>query len=335
MAPKILICGSILWANDDVKRLLGDLADIVYLDSQNRAEFLAAFESGGKYADVVGIFRQYSSAERIGIFDKEVIEGLSPSVKWIAHNGAGYDSVDVQACIAKGIFLSNTPRAVDEATATTALYLLLSTLRQFSFGEQSLRALRWTPEDISMCHDITGRTLAILGLGGIGLRLAELVQSFPMRVIYHSRRKRSDAPPYCEYYEDVDKMLAQADVLSVHVPLSIDTVGLVGERMIRSLKHGAIIINTARGKIVDEDALIKALEDGHLSAAGLDVYPDEPKVNSRLLELPQVTLLPHMGTATRDSRYNMEVQALTNLRDFLLTGMGKDLVVEYQSIAGQ
>jgi glyoxylate reductase len=164
-----------------------------------------------------------------------------------------------------GIYLSNTPGAVDDATATTALYLLISAVRQYSIAERSLRALKWKPAGLAAkTHDLTGRTLAILGLGGIGLRLAELVHAFPMRVIYHSRHKAADAPSYCEYFENVEEMLAQTDVLSVHVPLREETVHLVGEKWIRTLPPGAIIINTARGKVIDEDAMIRALEDGHV-----------------------------------------------------------------------
>ncbi|KAG6841385.1 hypothetical protein C0991_011725 [Blastosporella zonata] len=333
MAPKVLICGRIVWAHDDVQRLLGDIAEVVYLDSKNRSEFLAAFQSGGKYSDVEGIYRENGSADIIGVFDKEIINGLSASVKWIAHNGAGYDPVDVHACIAKGIYLSNTPGAVDDATATTALYLLISTLRQYAIAERSLRAGQWKPAGLSTkTHDITGRTLAILGLGGIGLRFAELVRAFPMRIIYHSRNKVQDAPEWCEYFEDVDEMLAQADVLSVHVPLRAETVGLVGEKMIRSLKPGSIIINTARGKVIDEEAMIRALEDGHLASVGLDVFPNEPEVNPRLLEFPNITLLPHMGTENQDSQRKMEVRALKNLRDYFTTGMGKDLVLEWKNV---
>ncbi|KAF8070768.1 D-isomer specific 2-hydroxyacid dehydrogenase [Lyophyllum atratum] len=332
MAPKVLICGRMVWAQDDVQRLLGDITEVVYLDSKNRSEFLAAFQPGGKYSDVVGIYRENGSADIIGVFDKEIINGLSSSVKWIAHNGAGYDPVDVHACIAKGIYLSNTPGAVDDATATTALYLLISTLRQYSIAERSLRELKWKPSGLSTkTHDITGRTLAILGLGGIGLRFAELVHAFPMRIIYHSRRKVEDAPSYCEYFEDVEEMLAQADVLSLHVPLRAETVGLVGEKWIRALKPGAIIINTARGKVIDEEAMIRALEDGHLSSVGLDVFPNEPEVNPRLLEFPNITLLPHMGTENQDSQRKMEVRALQNLRDYFTTGMGKDLVIEFKN----
>jgi glyoxylate reductase len=165
-----------------------------------------------------------------------------------------------------GIYLSNTPGAVDDATATAALYLLISTIRQFSIAERSLRSLKWKPAGLNeRTHDLTGKTLAILGLGGIGTRLAVLVHAFPMRVVYHSRHKNPDAPNFCEYFENVEKMLAQADVLSVHVPLRPETVGLVSEKWIRALKPGAIIINTARGKVIDEDAMIRALEDGHVS----------------------------------------------------------------------
>ncbi|KAG5647111.1 hypothetical protein DXG03_001482 [Asterophora parasitica] len=353
MAPKVLIVGRIVWAHEDVQNLLGDITEVVYLDSKNRREFLAAFQPGGKYSDVVGIYRENGSAEILGVFDKEIIDGLSPSVKWIAHNGAGYDPVDVHACIARGIYLSNTPGAVDDATATTALYLLISTLRQYAIAERSLRAGQWKPTGLSTkTHDITGRTLAILGLGGIGLRFAELARAFPMRIIYHSRRKVEDAPEWAEYFENVEEMLAQTDVLSLHVPLRAETVGLVGEKWIRALKPGAIIINTARGKVIDEEAMIRALEDGHVSTAdrwssrgrkadtprfrqlasvGLDVFPNEPEVNPRLLEFPNITLLPHMGTENQDSQRKMEVRALQNLRDYFTTGVGKDLVIEWKN----
>ncbi|TFK74026.1 2-hydroxyacid dehydrogenase [Pluteus cervinus] len=330
MAPRVLICGDIVWALDDVKELLGPVSEVIHLDSKNRKEFLDDFKPGGKYHGVVAIFREITSVQFIGIFDKELIDGIGESVRWIAHNGAGYDQVDVQACKARGIFVSNTPGAVDDATATTALYLLLSTIRQFAISERSLRDLKWKPPEVApRAHDLTGRTVAILGLGGIGLRFAELIHAFPVRVIYHSRRKVQNAPEYCEYFENVEEMLSQADVLSVHVPLRPETVGLVGEKWIRALKPGGIIINTARGKVIDEEAMIRALEDGHLASVGLDVFPNEPEVNPKLLEFPYVTLLPHMGTQTRDTERKMEVRALTNIRDFLTVGKGKDLVAEY------
>jgi glyoxylate reductase len=164
-----------------------------------------------------------------------------------------------------GIPVSNTPEVVNDATATTTLFLILSTLRQYSLSERSLRVGAWTPPELaSFSRDPERCTLAILGLGGIGFRVAELAHAFPMRIIYHSRHKVENAPPWCEYYANVEEMLQVADVLSVHVPLNADTVGLVGEKWIRLMKKGAIIINTARGKVIDEEALIRALEDGHV-----------------------------------------------------------------------
>jgi glyoxylate reductase len=145
---------------------------------------------------------------------------------------------------------------------------MISAFRHFSSSERSLRAGQWNSNiSPSLTRDLTGKTLAILGLGGIGFRLAELARAFPMRVIYHARRRVEGAPDWCEYFgqEQLDEFLGLADVLSVHVPLRLDTEGLVGEEMIRKLKRGAILVNTARGKIIDEAALIKALEDGHVS----------------------------------------------------------------------
>ncbi|OCH89877.1 hypothetical protein OBBRIDRAFT_793863 [Obba rivulosa] len=330
---RVMICGNLAWAQKECAELFSGLADVVVMDSPDRADFLAGLRPGGKYAGVVVLYRHNISADRIGIFDKEIVAALADAgIKWIAHNGAGYDQIDVYACKEKGIMVSNTPGAVDDATATTALYLMISTLRRFSSAERALRTGAWKAHHVAgEAHDLTGRTLAVLGLGGIGLRLAEFAHAFPMRVVYHSRRPNPQAPAWAEYFgaDRLDEMLSQTDVLSVHVPLKKETEGLVGESMIRKLPKGAVIVNTARGKVLDEDAVIKALEDGHLGAVGLDVYPDEPNVNPRWLDFPNATLLPHMGTETYDSQKKMELRALTNLRDYLTKGMGSDLVPEF------
>ncbi|KAH9050958.1 hypothetical protein EDB83DRAFT_2543099 [Lactarius deliciosus] len=321
---RVLICGDLVWAHEESKQLFHGLADVVRMDSLDRADFLANLNQGGKYEGTVAIYRNNTSAEHVGVFDRALIEALPPGVRWIGHNGAGYDQIDVNACKEKGIIVSNTPVAVDDATATTALYLMISAFRHFSQGERSLRVGRWKSDiSSSLTHDLTGKTLAILGLGGIGFRLAELARAFPMRI------------DWCEYFgqERLDEFLGLADVLSVHAPLRPDTEGLVSEDMIRKLKKGAILVNTARGKVIDEAALIRALEDGHLGAVGLDVYPNEPSVNPRLLDFPNATLLPHMGTETRDSQKKMEVRALTNIRDFLVKGKGIDIVPELRDLA--
>ncbi|EUC62409.1 D-isomer specific 2-hydroxyacid dehydrogenase, NAD-binding protein [Rhizoctonia solani AG-3 Rhs1AP] len=169
-------------------------------------------------------------------------------------------------------------------------------------------------------------------MGGIGGHFAKLARAFPMkRILYHSRNPVKDAPEWAEYYSDKEKMLAEIDVLSIHVPLNEKTVHLVDEKAIRTMKKGSIIINTARGKVIDEEALVRALEDGHLYAAGLDVYPNEPEVNPKLFTFRNVTLLPHMGTETQESQHGMEVRALGNLKDFLEGKPVKDTVWELRS----
>ncbi|KAI0079282.1 hypothetical protein K474DRAFT_1617887 [Panus rudis PR-1116 ss-1] len=307
------------------------LAELIVMDANTREEFVEKCKPGGEYDGVVAVYRRNFSALRIGNFDRGLIESLPKSVRWIAHVGAGYDKVDVQACIDRGITLSHTPHTPDDATATTAFFLMISAFRQFSRAERNLRAGAWkgglNPGD---AHDLTGRTLAILGLGGIGMRLVELAHAFPMRIVYHNRRRRTDAPEWCEYYpeERLDEMLGMADVLSISVPLRKETEGLVGEKMIRALKPGAILVNTARGRVVDEEAMLKALEDGHLGGIGLDVFPDEPDVNPRLLAIPNATLLPHVGTSTGDTLKKMELMAFQNIHDFLTKGRGENVVPE-------
>jgi glyoxylate reductase len=167
--------------------------------------------------------------------------------------------------------VSNTPRTTSDATATTTLYLLLSTVRQYSPSERYLRAHAWKPPTLAgHAREPSSLTLAILGLGGIGMRFAEFAHVLPMkRILYHSRRKVPHAPDWCEYVDDVESMLRQADVLSIHVPCNADTIGLVSEKWIRTLKKGAIIINAARGKVIDEEAMIRALEDGHVRPLAL------------------------------------------------------------------
>lgn len=166
-----------------------------------------------------------------------------------------------------GVRVSNTPGAVDDATATTALYLIISALRQFSKAERALRKGEWKSNlNSGRAFDLTDKTLAILGMGGIGTRIAELAHTFPMRVIYHNRRPAEKAPSWAEYYpkEQLTEFLKKADVLAISVPLNQETEGLVGKDMIGQLKKGAFIVNTARGKVVDEDAMIEALESGHV-----------------------------------------------------------------------
>ncbi|KIJ65892.1 hypothetical protein HYDPIDRAFT_87735 [Hydnomerulius pinastri MD-312] len=331
MLPRILICGEIKFAQKELKEMFEGLAEVVQLASPDRLHFLASFAPGGPYEGTIGIYRRNISSTTIGKFDESLINALADttSVRWIAQNGAGYDQIDVEACKAKGILVSNTPCVNADATAHAALYLMLSCLRHFSMAERSLRAGTWNAAISSAnTHDSTGRTIGILGLGSIGLRLAHFAHVFPMRVVYHSRHPVITAPSWCEYVASVEALCREADILSIHVPLKAETIGLIGKHEIRTLKRGSILINTARGKIVDEQAMIKALEDGHLSAVGLDTYPDEPNINSRLLDFPQCALLPHVGGESAESEKARELRVLTNLHEFVQGRMGMDVVPE-------
>lgn len=163
-----------------------------------------------------------------------------------------------------GIRVSNTPKAVDIGTATTALYLLISALRQFSIAERNIRSGKWK-SGLPPAHDPPAKTLGILGMGGIGQRFGEMAQALPMKnIYYHNRKPKADAPAWAEYVADLDEFLEKSDVLSIHCPLNEKTVGLIGEREIAKLKKGSIIVNTARGKVIDETALIAALKSGHV-----------------------------------------------------------------------
>ncbi|KAG2369262.1 D-isomer specific 2-hydroxyacid dehydrogenase [Suillus spraguei] len=337
MLPRVLLCDEIEYVQDELKEMFQGIAEVIHLVSESRSHFLSSFGPGGPYEGTVAVYRHTESSEVIGTFDAPLIHALADTsrVRWIAHNGSGYDDIDVQACKERGIMVSNTPRGNEDATATATLYLMLSCLRHFSMAERSLRSGTWRkPYNAAQVHDITGRTLGILGLGAIGLRFAHLAHAFPMRIIYFSRRKAESAPDWCEYVSSIEELCKQAYVLSVHIPLNQSTVGMIGEKEIRTLQRGSVLLNTSRGRTVDQEAVIRALEDGHLSSVGLDVYPDEPHVDPRLLTFPRCTLLPHVGGDTAEAWRKMELKALGNLRAFVLGGVGEDIVPELKAGIG-
>lgn len=167
--------------------------------------------------------------------------------------------------------MSNTPGAVDEATATTAVFLLIATMRRFSECEAYLRSGKFAPGKHieSDARDLSGKTIGILGMGGIGTTFVNYIRPFGMKMLYHNRRQSATAPQDVEYVQDLYDMLKQVDVLMVSIPLSQSTRGFIGEKEIRAMKKGSIIVNTARGPIIDEEAMIRALQDGHVSRFGL------------------------------------------------------------------
>ena len=236
---------------------------------------------------------------------------LLPSLRVVANFGVGYDRVDVAACAARGVVVTNTPGVLDEATADLAFALILAVRRQVVQGDRFVRMGRWSGSwsEGGLAEELTGSTLGILGLGRIGSAVARRARGFELRVLY-SRRLRADSD--LGEYRDVDALFEESDIVSIHAPLTPETEGLVDARRLALLRDGACLVNTARGEIVDERALVAELVSGRIGA-GLDVFAHEPEVPRELLDLPNVVLTPHLGSATRQTREAMTRLAVDNL----------------------
>jgi glyoxylate reductase len=227
---------------------------------------------------------------------------LLPNLRIVANYGVGYDGVDVEACARRGVAVTNTPGVLDAATADLAFGLLLAARRRIVEGDRYIRDGRWGTdwaEAVLLADEVSGATLGIVGLGRIGGAVARRARAFDMRVLYTRRRGAED-----DAYRPLDDLLAEADVVSLHVPLTEETQGLVDARRLGLMRDGACLVNTARGPIVDEEALVRELVSGRLRA-GLDVFAHEPSVPRELLDLPNVVLTPHIGSGTGATRAAM------------------------------
>jgi len=225
---------------------------------------------------------------------------LLPSLRIVANYGVGYDGVDVEACARRGVAVANTPGVLDAATADLAFGLLLAAQRRIVEGDRYVRDGRWGTdwaEAVLLAEEVSGGTLGVVGLGRIGSAVARRARAFDMRVLY---TRRSPDPESMA----LDDLLAEADVVSLHVPLTEETQGLIDARRLGLMRDGACLVNTARGAIVDEEALVRELVSGRLRA-GLDVFAHEPSVPRELLDLPNVVLTPHIGSGTRATREAM------------------------------
>lgn len=255
--------------------------------------------------------------------DSELL-GRAPRLRIVANAVVGYEHVDRDACRARGIIVTNTPDVLTDATADLAMALILSAMRGLSGAERSLRAGQfhgWGFWDY-LGADLSQKTLGIFGMGRIGQAVARRAAPFGMHVIYHSRTRLSaqgEAAVGAEWV-DFDGLISRSDVLSLHAPLTPETRHSIDADALRRMRPGSFLINTARGALVDEAALVDALRDGRLAGAGLDVYEREPEIHSGLLDLPNVTLLPHVGSATRETRTGMAMLAARNVHAVLTGG---------------
>lgn len=246
----------------------------------------------------------------------EVISQLPDSIKVIATASVGFDHIDLKAAQKKGIYIANTPDVLTDATADLAFLLMLAAARRLPEAEKMMsqgwgKALGFHE---MLGHDLRKKTLGIVGMGRIGQALADRARAFGMKIIYSNRNR---LPAYLEkdavYYGNFKDMLPKVDVLSLNAPATPETFQLLNAEAIALMKKGSIVVNAGRGSLINEDALIAALESKHLFAAGLDVFADEPQVDVRFLKLPNVVLAPHIGSATIETRTAMGLRALDNM----------------------
>lgn len=254
----------------------------------------------------------------------------APDLALVANFGVGFDNIDLAAATERGILTTNTPGAVVGPTAETAMGLLLAVARRIPEADAFMRSGRWdkwTP-NLLEGRSLSGRTLGIVGLGGIGSAVARMAVGFGMKVRYWSRnrRGREEEAALGVGYLPLSRLLSEADFISLHVALDDDTRHMIGEAELARMKPGAILINTARGAVVDERALIRALRSGHLGGAGLDVYEKEPVQKSPLLKMKNVVILPHIGTSTDKGLGDMAGRVVLNVRAFLSGKRPPDLL---------
>lgn len=304
--PRILITRHI--DADEVTAALEEHAHVAYGPSGGR---MSQHELMERIAQADALISFHS--DRI---DDELL-AQAQRLRVVATLAVGYDNIDVAAATRRGIWVANTPGVVTEPTADTALLLLLATLRRAGEGFEEVRHGAWTevsPEAL-WGVDPRGLTLGILGFGRIGRALAARVAPLGMRVVYHDpNRSPGDVEEDLHArWVGFDELLETCDVLSIHLPLMPETRGRIGTRELSRMKRGSFLVNTARGPIVDEDALIAALHSGHLAGVGLDVFTNEPDVPPALREHPRAFCLPHIATATRGTRHAMMQRCVDNV----------------------
>ncbi|NQZ46089.1 MAG: D-glycerate dehydrogenase [Erythrobacter sp.] len=251
--------------------------------------------------------------------DADMIAAAGADLRLIANFGAGTEHIDLEAAAARKILVTNTPGVFTDDTADLAMAAIIGVPRRIREGTGLIRRGEWTgwaPTGM-LGRKLGDKVLGILGMGRIGQAVAHRARAFGLEVVYYNRRRLPDAVEKmlgARYVETVDALVEQADILTIHSPLTDETKGLIDERRINMMKPGSSIVNTARAEIIDQEAMIAALQSGQLAGAGLDVYPDEPRVDQRLIDHPNVMTLPHIGSATVEGREASGDKVIANIR---------------------
>lgn len=251
--------------------------------------------------------------------DADLIAAAGPQLGLIASFGAGVDHIDLGAARAKKIIVTNTPSVFTDDTADLTMALIIGVPRRLREGTSLIRRGEWTgwAPSALLGRKLAGKVLGIVGMGRIGQAVAFRARAFGLDIRYHNRRRLPEAVEAmfgATWVEDLDSLLAESDIVTLHCPSSAETKGMIDAKRIAAMKPGAILINTARADLVDYDAMIAALESGHLGGAGLDVFPEEPRVDERLVALPNVIAQPHIGSATIEGREQAGEKVIANIR---------------------
>ena len=254
--------------------------------------------------------------------DADVIANAGERLRLIASFGTGWDHIDHNAARERGIIVTNTPGVLTEDTADMTMALMLAVPRRVTEGERVLRAGDWQGWGPTwmLGHRIWGKRLGIIGMGRIGTAVARRARAFGLSIHYHNRHRvdeATEAELEATYWESLDQMLSRMDIISGNCPHTPATYHLLSARRLQLLQPQCYIVNTARGEVIDEDAMVRLLQEGRIAGAGLDVFEHEPAVNKKLLDMGNVVLLPHMGSATIEGRINMGEKVLINIRTFV------------------
>ena len=256
------------------------------------------------------------------IIDHKLLARAGDNLRLIASYGAGFDHIDVQTARERGILVSNTPGVLTDDTADMTLALMLGVMRRFQEGSSLIQEKSWDGWSPSamLGTRLGGKRLGILGMGRIGSAVADRAKAFGMEIHYHNRKKLHPAleePTNAQYWESLEAMLQEIDVLSVNCPHTPNTFHMINSSRLSLMKKNAFIVNTSRGEVIDENALARALKNKQLAGAALDVFEARKEVNSQLRGLPNVMLLPHMGSATDEARIEMGEKVIINIKTFI------------------
>ena len=311
MKPKIL-----------VSRKISDGAEEIL-----KKEFDVALNLEDKpytYEELIKLANEYDGliSTSFDKLDKNFFDNLNGRLKVIGHVGVGYDNINIQSAKEKNIKVSNTPNVLNDAVAEITMLLILASSRRIGEAYNLVKTNTWKDRkpDITKLmvgNEVTGKTLGIIGMGRIGQIVADRAKAFKMKIIYHNRNKLPEAlEKDATYFSDLKSMLPNCDYISLHTPATPDTINIINEETLKLFPKHSVFVNTSRGSTVDDDALIEVLQNKKIYGAGLDVFNNEPNLDKRYLELDNCFVLPHIGSATHETRLAMSMLAINNLRRF-------------------